>query len=106
MVDLGCRPTFLSYASTRSSREREALAFVLQLLRYPSKGYPQAGQVIGQKKTAAYLESSVEALTLEFENQGRKVARLRPLGVTLYFFFLRKHVFFCVVSKTIEVIFY
>ena len=33
MVDLGCRPTFLSYASTRSSREREALAFVLQLLR-------------------------------------------------------------------------
>ena len=34
MVDLGCRSTFLSYASTRSSREREALAFVLQLLRF------------------------------------------------------------------------
>ena len=33
-----------------------------------------------------YLDSSVEALTLEFENQGRKVARLRPLGVILYLF--------------------
>ena len=33
-----------------------------------------------------YVDSSVEALTLEFENQGRKVARLRPLGVILYFF--------------------
>ena len=30
-----------------------------------------------------YIDSSVEALTLEFENQGRKVARLRPLGVIL-----------------------
>ena len=30
----GAAATFLSYASTRSSREREALAFVLQLLRF------------------------------------------------------------------------
>ena len=30
-----------------------------------------------------YIDFSVEALTLEFENQGRKVARLRSLGVIL-----------------------